>query len=143
MDKNNQIVTFDLSELSLVSNNAGQIALTNSAEEFLTKWLDFEKKFEQAKEVLKQNLKSAMEENNCVVIDSEVIRIMRRFFGDKYVIVDQDAASLGGLVEPEIRLKIDTAAVDKYIKENGEVPPGIAPKDRTMSVVISSKKKDE
>lgn len=143
MTDDKSIVSFNLNELEVIANNAGDITLTPTAELYLLKWFEFEERFETIKEKIKDRLKAEMEKNNCICIDSEDVRIMRRFFGDKYLITDPNSAVDMGFASLETKVKVDSAEVDRYVKNIGDLPDGIVLKERTMSVVISPKKKKE
>jgi hypothetical protein len=141
MNNDKQIVQFDMGEISLTVKEGSRITVRREAEEFIKRWLDFERKFDEAKETLKQNLLAEMEKTNLIKVEGEDVRLLRRFFGDRYEIVDPQIAA--DFVITEMKSKVDVEAVDQYVKDNNDVPPGIKLKDRTMSLVISEIKKNE
>ena len=135
-DTNKQLVQFDFGELQVITKNGSEVTIRKEAVDFINRWIEFEKRFNEAKEILKKNILAEMEKTNTIKIESEDVKLMRRFFGERYEVVDPVEAK--DFIIEEVKYKLDTKLIDEYVKNNGEIPVGIKLKDRAMSLVISS-----
>lgn len=138
--KKSQVFTFDISVLKNAVDEANNLLVDPRAEDFLNKWVAFKKAFEVAEEKIKEQLKAVMAEHNTTKIEGEVIKVYRRYFGDRFEATDLDLALGMGLATEETKIKLDTKAIDAWIKKEGEMPECIKLKDRTESIVITGSK---
>ena len=134
-------IKFDLSVLDNFIEKGGDMMITPTAEEFISKWVQFKKRVEEADEIVRKAIQGQMVVNNTLKVEGAEVKLYRRYFGDRFESTDNQLALGMGLAQEEIKIKLDTAAIDKYIKENsGELPECIKLRERTESVVISGVK---
>lgn len=141
MNTDNQIVQFKISDIELVKQKGGSLAINPKGEEVIKTYLDLKKRFEEAERALKDSLKEAMVASNCIKIEGDEVKISKRFFGERFSLTDPQLAEAKGFAITELKYKVLPDAIEKAIKMSGDVPEGVVLKERTESVVITTVKK--
>ena len=141
MNTDNQIVQFKISDIELIKQKGGTLAINPKGEEVIKTYLDLKMRFEEAERALKDKLKEAMIASNCIKIEGDEVKVSKRFFGERFALTDPQLAEAKGFATTELKYKVLPDAVDKAIKMSGDVPEGVVLKDRTESVVITTVKK--
>lgn len=138
MTDKKSLITIDTSAIAMIEQDGDQFMLVASAEDGLKKLLELEKIVAEVKEMAKDKLKQQMIALNCTKIEGEEIKVSRRYYGEKYEITDKQIALGLGLATTKVveTTKIDSKAVEQYIKETETMPDGVKLKDRTESIVI-------
>lgn len=137
-----KVVKFDLSVLDNFVQMGGEITLNPAAEEFVTKWVQFKKMVEEADSQVKKQIQAKMAETNTLKVEGTDVKVYRRYFGDRFESTDNALALGMGVAFEETKVKLDTAAIDRFVKENGTLPECIKMKERTESIVISGVKEN-
>ena len=136
------IITLDLTALDQIAEEAGKFMTTQQSEAFLQRWLEIKEAYKQAEEQIKEKLKTVMEFRNTKKIEGETLYVLKRPAGgiSKYELVDKTLALDLGFAREETVIKIDSSAIDKYVKDTGELPEGVKLAERNESIVISERK---
>jgi len=134
------IITVDTNDIDIIVQDGEKFLLDPNAEEKLQTWIDFMDFVQIMDEAIRDRLSVAMDSKRTRSIDGNRISVIKRLFGDKYVIDDPEAANLSGMTKEEVRVKVNSKEVSRYEKETGELPPGIALKNRQYRVVIQKEK---
>ena len=133
-------ITINLENLEHLVKTADGVFLAPEGEKELIAFLGLKRSLEAAEEAIKKTLQEAADKvaPNLSVLESDNLRVAFRYYGSRY---DFDEHKVDpGLTEVEEKIKLNTKLVDKYTMEHhGELPEGVAEKERTKSVVISEK----
>lgn len=135
-------IKFDLSVLENFVQSGDSFLMNPEAEDFITKWVLFKKMVEKADEQVKKQLQAKMLETNTLKVEGSDVKVYRRYFGDRFESTDNQLALGMGVAFEETKIKLDTAAIDRFVKENGQLPECIKMKERTESIVISGVKEN-
>lgn len=132
--------TFDLSILDNFVAKGHTFMVDKRAEDVLIKWVQFKEMVEATDKLVRDKIKEQMEKKKVLKIEGETVKVSRRYFGERFEITDSNLALGMGVAVEEVKVKLDPKAVEKYEKENGELPECVRLKERTESVVISGLK---
>jgi hypothetical protein len=137
----NNLITVDPREIQFYAEEGGKLMFKASAEEHLIKLLELQKRIDEAVDSVKEKITDAGKE-----IDPDFkgvvgpkVSAVYRYFGGKY---DYDRSVTGDAL-PYLKeityYKPNPEAIDKYIGEVGEMPPGIKEKDRNKQLTLTIK----
>jgi len=141
---NTDIITLDKKELIFAKDEAGKFVITGSAEAYIEKLLAAQQLVEDLIEQAKLVIGVEMTKENLIKIQGGRLSILKRFYGERYEVLDRDFALGQGLANEEIKIKVDSKAVEEWIKKHeGQIPEGIKLRDRVKKVSISMKKGEE
>lgn len=129
-------ITIDLKPLSMIVEEGDKFLLDPRAEDALQQWLEFLQRVEEAKERVKETLKAEMTKRNIVKVEGKNVKVSRRYFGERYEVVDRSLALAQGMAREVTKTYAESKAIEEYAKTTGEVPEGIKLRERTESVVI-------
>ena len=137
------IVKFDMNVLDLIEKDGDTFLVDPRAEDVLKQWKEFKEAVEATDKIVKEKIIEKMKQLNTVRVEGEGIKISRRYFGDRYELSDKEVAKNLGLAKEVVWIKPDAPKIDEYVEEVGELPEGVALKERTESIVISETKDNE
>lgn len=123
-------------DLSPVKAEGGKFIIQKSAEEALLRLKTYQKELEQVESEIKEYLTAEMEKNKTLRIEGEHVKVYRMASGAKYEVTDSVAAIKEGFATQEVKIKPVSKEIAKYEKETGELPAGIAPRERALKVSI-------
>lgn len=135
MDENNEgLIVIDPKQIALLQDESGALVIKKEAEESLIKLLELQKQLTEIIELVKGRI---IEDG--IKIDptfrgvvGERVRASFRAFGEKYTYRNKEEAR--DYLYDKTYTKVNSALVDKYLKENGVLPKGIVEKDRVKSI---------
>lgn len=130
-------IEFDTSPLTLVEQDGDKFLINPKAEEGWIKVNELKKRIEEIEQKMKEALGKAMDVMNTKKIEGDLIKAIKRVYGSRYEVVDQEIAKTVGIMKEVISYKIDTEVVDKMIEDTGALPEGIKLKDRAEQVTIT------
>jgi ssDNA-binding Zn-finger/Zn-ribbon topoisomerase 1 len=148
-------LTIKLPDLLKLAEDGKKIVFSGDAESALVAFLEHEAKVAEVKEQLKEWIKqSALSYSKSFSsVSSDKVSVMYRAYGAAFGLeqeIDPEAeAELidAGILKEEVKhsWKIDSKALEAYVKEHNAVPAGIATLPRTKQISLSLKKdkKDE
>ena len=120
MNTDNQIVQFKISDIELIKQKGGTLAINPKGEEVIKTYLDLKMRFEEAERALKDKLKEAMIASNCIKIEGDEVKVSKRFFGERFALTDPQLAEAKGFATTELKYKVQKALkVQK--DENGQM----------------------
>jgi hypothetical protein len=131
-----KLITFDTSIIDRVTAEGDKFVFDPTAEEVLLKWEAFKESIEKADEILKEKLGEKMSALNTKRIDGAEIKVMKSAFGSRFEMTDPDLCLQLGLAVTKTSVSIDSKAVDKIMKQGGELPAGLKLKERVEKVSI-------
>jgi hypothetical protein len=134
----NQIVIYP-DEISKLALEAGKLVFKKEAEEELVKLLEIKKKIDEAIEKVKEQIKQKGESilPNFKGVEGKMVKAIYSYHGAKYKVQDPQKAQ--GFYKIVVYEKPDTETIDNYVKEYGELPEGIIPKEREKSLSLRLK----
>ncbi len=130
------LIIINPKELILAKDESGKFLVSQAAEAELVKLCEAKKLIDALIEQVKLQMGIAMEGENLKKVEGERVKIMKRFYGERYVIVDEEEALKSGFAKKETKIRADAEAIDKYEEETGQIPTCVALKPRTESVSI-------
>ncbi|MCX7911143.1 MAG: hypothetical protein N2505_06165 [Endomicrobia bacterium] len=137
-------ITLDTKQLDLIVKDGDKFLVSREGEKALLKFLEIKKRLEEAEEKLKELIKKRMEEEKITKVEGENVKIIKRFFGNRYKVKDPELVKQTGFGKVKEYVLPDNEAIETYIEETGKLPDGIEINDkRQEQVVISSTKKNE
>ena len=130
----NDIITISIPEVILLKTGK-DITLTVQAKEELEKILYFRKLIEDIYSSVQDKLSLEFEKSKLKKVVAGNIVISKRFYGERYAILDKDN------VDPECTkvvewVKPDGEKIGKFLQEKNELPKGISLKERSEKVSI-------
>lgn len=130
-------IVIDTQPLSLIIEDGDKFLFDPKAEEVLIKWKQFMKRVDEVNDIIKKKLLEQMTAMKCVKVEGDEVKVSRRFFGERFELTDRDAALNSGFATETRVVKANSKEIDRYAKDVGELPEGVALKDRTESIVIT------
>lgn len=132
-------IEIDTEDIQRMARQGEEIVFEAEAEDALFQLLQLKKRVEDALEDAKQRIEaSALEYNpNFTSVQGDKVKVGYQYSGQKYKL---DESSLETL--PEDMYKVETKyspvsqAIDKFYKDNKELPIGVIECERTPKVVI-------
>lgn len=140
--ENSGIITIDTNGISLVEKDGDKFVLSQDAEAKLAVWMDFLAFVEKTDSDIRAKIAAAMDKDKVKSIRGENVSVVKRLFGARYYAEDMELAKALGMVEETTSFKLDIKQIEQYQKDTGELPDGIALRDRQQHVVIK-KENDE
>ena len=135
-------IQVDTDNIKLNAENADKIFLSAQGEEELVQLLTLQAEIEEALKEARRILEvTALKINkDFSFIQSDRIKVLYRAYGAKYYVAEGEIPS-GDIVTSETKIvnKIDTKAVEKFVKEHGGLPTGITEVERVKSLGFSLK----
>ena len=122
-----------------LANKGGKLVFKKEAEEYLVKLFELKDIVEKAIDEAKRQIQesgTAIDPSFKGVIGDQVKAIYRTF-GTKYTYHMNEIDIAQPFLKEKIYYSVDSKAVDKYISEVKELPPGIYEKERTKSISFS------
>lgn len=140
MPKKKDLITIDVSAIALIEQDGDQFLLSTSAEDGLQAFMELKHKVEEVETLIKEKLGEQMRAMNCVKVEGEGVKVVRRYYGERYEITDPVIAEGLGLAKKIVSVKPDGKAIDGYVKETGEMPEGVKLRERTESISFAGVK---
>lgn len=142
------VITIDLSKLTNLEKNADDIFLSAEGGAELAKICEVEAQIKEAREKAEVILEAtALKlDPKFKSIRNDKVKVYYRAYGAKYYIDEALVASTPKeLYTSEVKYKVDTKAVEKFVDEHKGMPSGIVEVERKSSLSFSLKKggKDE
>ena len=137
----NELITIDPKEIQVYADDGGSLVFKKEAEISLQKLLEVQKYINDKVDEVKDKIAEAGQsiDSDFKGVVGENVKATYRYFGTKY---DYDRDVKGDALPylKEITYhKPDIDAIEKYLEEVGELPPGIMEKTRNKQLVISIK----
>lgn len=138
-------ITVDLEKIKKVSAEADKILIDPKAEEELVELLKLQEAINEAVDKAKLIIEEeALKLNkNFQSVQADKLKVYYRAYGSRYYIDEKNmhlAPKELYEVEEKINYKIDTKAVEKWVKEHGGMPTGITEVERKKSISMTLKK---
>lgn len=132
-----EVLTIDLSSLDL-AEEAGEFLVTPEGEEIIYQLAQAQKKVEEALDKAKERLSQLMAEKNLIKVKGEHVTVVKRFYGERFEILDPYLAQEEGVAKVTTQIKPDTEAIDDWVKDHkGQLPESVKLRDRVEKVSIS------
>ena len=133
-----EIVTFNIAPLSLFMKQSGKVLLSKQGDDVLYEMQKFFEEFEQKKQHILAQLGDEMEQRGLSTVRGQKTAITTSYVGTRYNVADKElAVSSGSAKEMAIsQVRPDVKVIDEYVKKTGELPEGIAYRERTRKVEI-------
>ena len=133
-----EIVTFNIAPLSLFMKKSGKVLLSKQGDEVLYEMKLFFEEFEQKKQHILAQLGDEMEQRGLSAVRGEKTAITTSYVGTRYNVADKELALQSGTAKEMAisQVRPDVKAIDEYVNKTGELPEGIAYRERTRKVEI-------
>lgn len=133
----------EIEKVDALVSQADKIMLSPDGEQVLIELLDMREQIELAINLAKERIKKAALElsPNFKSIQSDRLRVSYRSYGSRFAITDESKVP-EPLLKKEIKVTLDTPALEKYIEESG-MPEGVEEVDRSKTISIELKKPKE
>ena len=137
-----KLITIDPSKIVSWSKKAGKLVFKKESEKELIKLYQLkdmiDRQIDLVKLAIAESGKSIMENFKGVI--GENVRAVYRVYGEKYTYDKEKTKDLEPFLKRVVFYKVDSKAIDEYIKEVGELPEGIIEKDRQPTLSVTVKK---
>ena len=133
-------VTFNLNMINLIEKDGEDFLINPKAEEGIIKWLEFKRQIDEVDKIVREKVGENMRKMKCLKVEGDQIVVSRRYFGNKYEIVDRKIADELGFTKVTETVRPDSEEIERYVKDTGELPEGVKLKERTESVIFSETK---
>lgn len=136
------IISIDTNGISLIQKDGEVFIFSGEAESKLSMWLSFLEFVKEADKEIRSKISRAMDVENTKLVRGEEMVVYKRISGTKYAIEDVEAAK--DFIVQDVKYSPNTKLIDEYYESTGEMPDGIALKERSQTVVIKTQsEKDE
>lgn len=135
-DTKNEIITINKAEITSFVEEAGKLVFKKQAEGSLLKLLDTIDFLNEQLVIVKEKILNAglLISPDFKGVIGERVRASVRSYGDRY---DYTEEAESDFIKTITFQKVDSKAVDEYLKTHKSLPKGIALKDRTPAINIS------
>lgn len=135
-DTQREIVQFDFSEIKALVKEGEKIAFTREAEAPLVKFLEFCEQIDNLKKALKDRIyesaNSVLPNNTGIGGERVDFKVTNKAYGAKYDFTPNASAEY--II---VKKTVDSKLVDKYLKDNEELPEGITENQREKQLSLS------
>lgn len=135
-------VEIDLDEVAVLVDAGGGFVLDPKAELAILRLLEMQDLVENALEAIKDKIRkegTALGEGFRGVHGEKISAICRQY-GAKYGYEKEFEEELREFLQEKTTLSVDSSAVERFVKEKGELPRGIFENDRENAISIVKRK---
>lgn len=134
-------LSITIKEKDLIVKDGDKFLISKEGEKSLIKFLEFLKKVREIEEKLKELLKEKMKKEKITKVEGERVKIIRRFFGQKYKVKEPELVKQMGFGKVREYVLPDNEAIEVYLEKTGQLPEGIELNDKRQERVIISLEK--
>lgn len=134
----NDVITIDPNALVLARDNSGDLTLTAEARHELQKVLDFKKLADEVYAYVEQKLGDAMDEAGLKKLVAGNVTVSRRLTGERFEIVNKNQVG-ESFIKKVVYVRPDADAIEKFVEETGQVPAGVAVKERNKKTTLAER----
>lgn len=137
--KSDNVLTVDLDDLGKLAYDGQNVVLEPEAEQALIQLLELQKRVNEAVDNAKSMVEQrALEHNpNFTSVQASKLKVGYQFFGMKYSIDNEHLDDLSQeFYKTETKYSPVSAAIDKYVKDEGKLPLGIIERERSKTITI-------
>jgi hypothetical protein len=132
-------IIIDLDDLTVQAEESGDFIIDPKAEQCLIKIMEAEQSIKEIRKLAEAIIESKAKalDPNFTSIEGDNVRVTYRAYGNKYLIDESRLDELlPHLYKKTVKLSAVSKEVDKFFKEQGELPLGIIEKDRDKKISL-------
>lgn len=136
-------IVVDTEQPIKLANEGGKFIFKKEAEEQLVQLLELQENINKAVDEAKKQIQEAGEslDPSFKGVIGEKVKAIFRAYGAKYTYKLDTIEEAKPFLKEKVYYTVDSSLVDKYIKENRELPEGIFNKERTKSISFTLQNK--
>lgn len=122
----------------LIVKDGDKFLVSKEGEDALLRFYQLKKRVEEAEEKLKELLKKKINEEKITKVEGEKVKIIKRYFGSRYKIVDKELAKQKGYGKVKEIITPDNELIETILEEEGKLPEGVEINDKRQEQIVIS-----